>query len=264
VASPRIAAVVGVCDEVELIAKCIRHLQRSGVTSIVVVDNNSNDGTERILDSYAEAGQIELLRTSADPMKGMEYFLSEFLRGVDLARSRFSPDWLLLQDADEFWVHHSGDLNEIVRDAKDDVLLLDRFNACLSKPLQRKIEDADQPRFEELDIFVQPLRLSRTMMDANSTLRWISARPAEKVIARAGVVAAISAGGHHVIGQDGNTIPSRRVAGAAIVHIPFSTEERFRRKIENVASLFDRNPALFSGNLAWHWRRWVEIYRKGE
>ena len=73
--SPHIAAVVGVCDEVELITKCIRHLRRSDITSIVVVDNNSNDGTERILDSFAKAGQIKLLRTSGDPLKDMEYFL---------------------------------------------------------------------------------------------------------------------------------------------------------------------------------------------
>jgi len=165
----------------------------------------------------------------------------------------------LLQDADEFWVHRSGDLSEIVQDAKDDVFLLDRFNACLSESLQRKIGDAQQPRIEELDIFVQPLHISRMMMDANPSLRWISASPIGKVVARAEVVAAIAAGGHQIFRQDGNAIPPRRVAGAAIVHVPFSTE----RKIENTASLFNRNPAVFSGNIGWHWRRWVEIYRKG-
>ena len=258
-ASPLIAAVVGVRDEVELIEKSIQHLRLVGVESIVVVDDSSSDGTERILDSMSKAGQIELLRTSGDLRKDMHYFL----RGVELARSRFSPAWILLQDADEFWLHSSGNLNEIVRDAKDDVLLADRFNACLSMQLERQIVDTDQPRFEEFDIFVQPLRLSRAIMDANPSIRWISAKPVEKVIARAEVIAAISAGCHSVIGRDGNIVPSRRIEGAVIIHVPFSTEERFRRKIENVKSLFDEDPALFPGETGWHWRRWVEISQKG-
>jgi hypothetical protein len=259
-ATSQIAALVGVRDEVELIEKCIRHLQLVGIESIVVIDNNSRDGTEWILDRLSSAGEIELLRTSGDPLKDVDYFL----RGVDIARSKFSPEWILVQDADEFWLHRSGDLNAIVRGATSEVLLVDRFNACLSERLLRQLEENPQPRFGELDLFVEPLRLSRATMDANPSIRWISGKPVEKVIARADAIAGVSAGGHGIIGRHGSALPSCRIEEAVIIHVPFSTPTRFQRKIENVKSLFDRHPALFSGGGGWHWRRWVELFEKGQ
>jgi len=250
-----IAAVVGVRDEIELIELCIRHLYASGIESVVVVDNNSSDGTEIVLDRLAATGKIRLLRAGGDRLPDAQYFM----RGIELARSAFSPEWILIQDADEFWIHASGNLEELVRGANADVLLVDRFNACLSDRLAGELDKSQGPELRELDIFVQSLRLSRNLMDTQPDIRWISGKPGEKVIARAAAIAGVSAGGHGVIGVNGNQLTPSRVSSAVIVHVPFSTEERFRRKIENVKDVMSAYPELFSGEAGWHWRRWVDI-----
>ena len=256
-----LAAVVGVRDEVELIELCIQHLYSSGVEAIVVVDNNSSDGTELILDRLAAAGRIRLLRTGGDPFTDGEYLM----RGIELARTAFSPEWILIQDADEFWVDRSGDLANLVKDADGDVLLVDRFNACLSERLVSELKKVHgQPELCELDIYVQGLRLSREVMAMQPDIPWIAGKPGEKVMARASAIAAVSPGGHGVIGTSGHQLTPTRVSSALIVHIPLSSENRFRRKIQNIKCVLGVHPELFCGEAAWHWRRWVDILAADE
>jgi glycosyltransferase involved in cell wall biosynthesis len=255
-----IAAVVGVRDEVELIEPCICHLYASGIESVVVVDNNSSDGTEIVLDRLAAIGKIRLLRAAAGQLPDVQYFM----RGIELARSAFSPEWILIQDADEFWIHRSGNLAQLVSNAHGDVLLVDRFNACLSDRLASELDRFQESALRKLDIFVQSLRLSRNMMDTQPHIPWIAGKPGEKVIARAAAIAGVSAGGHGIIGVNGEQLTPSRVSDAVIVHIPFSTETRFRRKIENVRDVMSTYPQLFSGEAGWHWRRWLDILAADE
>lgn len=255
----KVAAVIGVCDEVEMIEPCVRHAAATGVDAIVVVDSGSKDGTAEVLARLVAAGMVSVLRTDGDPEKDLDYMLA----GVRHARALFSPDWILLQDADEFLLPRSGDVKAILDGARADVVRLDRFNACPTERLRALLATRDAPDVAAIDIFVQELRLSRAAMDADPTIAWVSARPVEKVIARAGVIAGIAAGAHGVLDADGRPVPHVPAQDAVVVHVPFSSKTRFFRKVENIGRLFARNPNMFSGAGGWHWRRWCELSGRG-
>src|SRR4249919_73619 len=98
----RIAAVVGVKDEAALIVPCIERLRAIGVGPIVVLDDQSSDGTARIVDGLA-----------ADPDLRSTRVLRVGAPGTTLARkgpvlgpliARHDPEWILFTDADEFWL----------------------------------------------------------------------------------------------------------------------------------------------------------------
>jgi hypothetical protein len=254
----RITAVVGVCNEVDLIGRCIQHLRSIGIDHILVADNGSDDGTETILDRLVDLGHIKLERTEGDPHKDADFLV----RAAKAARNAFDPEWILIQDADEFWFHAEHDIQSIVRHARHSVLQVDRYNACLSPGLADHLAD-ENSRWEDLDLFVRPLHLSAETLEREPDTAWIAGQPLGKILARADVIDGLQLGGHHIVDGRGETIEAGRIRDALIVHIPFSTLDRFRRKIESIDILLERKPDLFSGRQGWHWRRWVEIAAQG-
>lgn len=109
-----VAAVVGVRDEVSLIRTCVLHLKQLGVSGVVVVDNGSTDGTREILGELAAGDpDIALVLNSGDPTRDVRYFE----QGIRVAKQSFAPDWILIQDADEFLVVPDGSLDAVVEKA---------------------------------------------------------------------------------------------------------------------------------------------------
>ena len=261
-AHPRLAAVVGVCDENEVIGKCIAHLEAQGVQSIVVVDMNSVDGTREQLVEMRDAGRIVLIERNNDPSRDLDYLTS----GVEHARRVFAPDWILVQDADEFWISASGDLGDALAGAgcAESVFLVDRYNACLCDDLLSKfatpISIGD---IASLGVWAEPLRLTRALMDENRSIRWISAQPVAMAVARANVIGGVAAGGHAIVGFDGAIMPAERAADLLIVHVPFLSFDRFRRKIQGAKALMSKDTTYFTGSIGWHWRRWVDLLDDG-
>jgi hypothetical protein len=211
------------------------------------------------LERFAREGTIELLKVTNAGSTGGEYWLA----GLAAAREKFNADWVLFQDADEFWLHASDSLQDLVSRTDDDVLLVNRFNACLSDSNIGFFANMNAGVIRQLDIFVQSMRLSSQVMNEDPSIRWSSGKPVEKVLARCRSIEAICAGGHGIIGAGGAMLPAREVEDAIIVHVPFSTFDRFKRKVSNVRGLFEANPNVFSGEGGWHWRRWVRILNEG-
>ena len=257
---PTLAAVVGVCDETELIGKSIAHLESQGVSSIVVIDMKSMDGTREQLREMRAVGRIELIERYNDPSRDLHYIMS----GVDHARRIFAPDWILVQDADEFWISASGDLGDALGGRVEPVFLVERFNACLCDNLLDAFAGFNRVGdISCLDVWAEPLRLTRAQMDENPSIRWSSAQPAAKIVARADRIDNVAAGGHGIVGPDGSAVPATRAVGLLIVHVPFLTFARFRRKIARVKSLMSEDNPYFKGATGWHWRRWTGMLDEG-
>jgi hypothetical protein len=86
-------------DEADVVDAQIAFHLHAGVDFVIATDNRSQDGTTDVLERYAKAGVLHLLRERGDDMRQSEWVT----RMARLAATEFGADWVINADADEFW-----------------------------------------------------------------------------------------------------------------------------------------------------------------
>jgi Glycosyl transferase family 2 len=93
-------------DEDDIIADNLRFHRALGVDFFLVLDNGSVDRTPEILARYADAGLAHVVRDESDDLRtmGAEWYT----RMARMAATEYGADWVIHNDADEFWWPLSG------------------------------------------------------------------------------------------------------------------------------------------------------------
>ena len=98
--APRIALCAIVRNEVRSIVEWLAHYKALGFDEFLIYDNESQDGTEAILQALDDAGEVTYLDWPHAVGRWPQR------RAYDHARKGASADWLAFFDADEFLVLH--------------------------------------------------------------------------------------------------------------------------------------------------------------
>ncbi|MEM0921456.1 MAG: glycosyltransferase family 2 protein [Pseudomonadota bacterium] len=256
----KISAVIWVKDEVDLLGRAVAQLQRSGVFSVSIMDDGSTDGTGALVDRLC-ADHDNVHRCARVIDLNASLGLDGPIFGPILQRDR--PDWLMVTDADEFWMPIRGDLRLTRALQSHDVVVVERFNAALGTgEVDLSTLDSDAA-LRDLPLLVDRVPLSRQAMAEDPNLRWVTHRIGPKLMVRPETVQSYGLGMHQVATADPSVLRRARGQDIVVAHLPFTTFARFERKVQNIAGVFERYDAAHSGNIAWHWRRWLEIYEAG-
>ncbi len=247
--APTFAAVLGVKDEVELVAGCIAHLRAIGVDTIRVIDSGSTDGTVELIQGPLAGPDLALVHHSdQDPDS------DAWSRTASALGRESGADWVLFLDADEFWIPAGGTLQSICGLAELDVLTVDRFNVPLDA-LGLRTPDRGLPSGPDLELIVDSLPDFRTRMEQDPRLPWIRIVPDPKVMARAGRIGHVMDGFHDILPSPGPPLRRACADDVLVAHVPFSTLPRFRGKVRNIRLIFEAHDAYCGADIAWHWRR---------
>jgi len=254
----KIVAILGVKDEIELIPRAISHLRAMGVDLIIACDDDSRDGTAEYLQSCRSKGDLEIVSlTEWGPTTPAEWS-GHYL---ELVR-RSGGDWVIFLDADEFWIPAKGTLRDYIRSVDSDVISAARFNVVLGRDGAR-LPSSLMTSLPELLLFVEPIPDFASYLARNPLASWIQGVPIPKVMARCSRVGRVAVGGHDVEANDQIALKKRRPTDLLIAHVPFTTRERFARKVENIRLAVGRDPDMFRGQMGWHWRRWLALADEG-
>jgi len=97
-------------DEADIVDAQIAYHLNAGVDFVIATDNGSQDATPDVLESYAQAGYLHLIREEGEDMRQGEWVT----RMARLAATDFGADWVINSDADEFWCSHGAPIKTVL------------------------------------------------------------------------------------------------------------------------------------------------------
>src|SRR5215210_5495970 len=97
-------------DEEDVIEANLDYHLAQGVDFVIATDNRSEDRTAEMLSRYERRGLLHLIHEPAD-----DYSQGRWVtRMARLAATEYGADWVLNNDADEFWWPREGTLKSTI------------------------------------------------------------------------------------------------------------------------------------------------------
>jgi Glycosyl transferase family 2 len=226
-------------NEAEIIRANIDYHLAQGVDFVLVVDHGSDDGTSEILREYERIGIAKVIR---DDEEG-HHQSKRITRMAEIARLGHGADWVIHNDADEFWWPLVGDLREVFSS------LPRQFGQIeVQRRNFRPRKDDEEPFYSRL-VYREARSFNRsgTMLESK-----VAHRPHPEVV--------VAPGNHSISGADLLTVPAGEVL--EIFHFPMRSYEQFERKVAQTGlgyeQLPDRSPGTGCDQLAL-----FELHRAG-
>lgn len=228
-------------NEEDVLEQNIRFHKAMGVDGFIITDNDSTDGTGRIIEKYKRKGWVweSILE------KGKDHRQKIWVdRMIWLAKTKFGADWIIDADADEFWYTPSGNLKEVLAKASANVLTCRSISMYPEegKPLEewdKAVRVIDRP--EDYGLSRYPVFVGQIPKVAHKAKGYIQ----------------ISSGNHKVI-----MFPKRKRScpDIWIYHYNIRGKGQFMRKMVDGGKALALNPSKHGGR---HWRYFYGLHQQG-
>lgn len=229
-------------DEEDVIEANLAHHHDHGVDFVIATDNGSVDGTVAILEAEERAGRLRLIHEPEDTYAQHRWVT----RMARLAATEHGADWVINNDADEFWWPLEGDLRSVLQSVPPgvDAVLVPRYNFVVPA------DAADEP-------FPQAMTVRYAV-----PFDPIKQGPIQPKMAHRAHPGASVLQGNHDVQWPGRGAVTDKVA-IEILHFPIRTLAQFENKIAKGGAAYERNqdvPEQFGRR----WRRLLDAQRRGE
>jgi glycosyltransferase involved in cell wall biosynthesis len=242
-------------NEADIIEKNIKVHKALGVDAFVVMDNDSTDGTREILEKLQKDIEIIIIEE-----KGL-YSQKKWMTGLaDIAKRRLDADWVISNDADEFWIPTGNkNINEVLK-FKGDILICRRYNMILSEGLDNC--------FDSVDRVENPIHYDRSKLLQKEHVSIALTKNSPKVIVNPHGLFRIAGGNHsavHIKNLNGMLRGSGfykepKFEAINVYHYPFRSYEQFERNIKNRKMLLESGRDIKMGP---HYKRLIKLYNLG-
>lgn len=226
-------------DEEDIVADNLDFHLAQGVDEVIVTDNGSVDGTLEILRAYEARGLVRIIVEPTD-----DYSQGRWVtRMARLAATEHKADWVINNDADEFWWPVEGNLRTLFEGLGDDVgAVVGHRTNFVPRP-----ED-DRPYWE------------RMTLRERESLNPVGKPLPPKLAHRAHPEIVVVQGNHRIKGADvGSEVDDGSIE---ILHFPMRSYAQFENKIVKGGRAYARNKEL-PEKTGRTWRRLYETWEQG-
>jgi len=238
----RIIMTLLVRDEQDILPANIEYHLSQGVDFIIATDNLSRDATPAILKHYERSGVLRYILETADDYSQHEWVT----RMARMAFDEYDADWVINNDADEFWWPQQGNLRDFFAQQPSEIqaMSVERVN-FIARPHTEKRWFVD----------------SMTVREVHS-LNAVGKPLPPKTCHRGRTDIEVGQGNHDVSVQ-GQVQPAQRSEELLIFHFPLRTYAQFANKIQKGGAAYERNTQLAKA-IGITWRNLYEKYQHGE
>lgn len=253
----RLVMTILVKNEADIIEANIRTHASLGVDAFAVMDNDSTDGTREILAELQK--EFELLIIDE---KG-QYNQAKWMKQLaNVAKNDLNADWVINNDADEFWIP-SNDMNLKENLAfKGSVLTLNRYNMILDEACY------NGDFFASTHYVENPIAYSKhTLLNREETSLVLTKIGPKTIVNPHGLIEI--RGGNHKAWHIANSYEYlfkkydkiKKFDHIKVFHYQFRSYEQFEKNIKNRKILLESTKHIRMGA---HYRRWVKLYDEGK
>lgn len=258
----RMALIMAVKDEADILGHNLRFHFSKGVDFVVVANNGSTDGTQEVLEGFRREGRL-VWESELDAGYNQAKWMT---RLADRARGA-GADWLLCCDADEFWDTGEGDLKDLVAAQGAPVLRCARRNEV--RVLPEGAEGVAGFLGQRYAPVLEPRRWrsgcadrARLELSDAATPGVVFHEEGPKVLARADLVSKITQGNHDVVATRWVWRGRPGVDKVIIRHFPVRSAAQFSAKVRSGGAAYARTD--LAPGIGWHWRHWHACDQRGE
>jgi len=226
-------------DEEDIVADNLDFHLAQGVAEVIVTDNGSVDGTLEILRAYEARGLVRIIVEPTD-----DYSQGRWVtRMARIAATEHKADWVINNDADEFWWPREGTLRTLFEGLGGDVgVVVGHRTNFVPRP-----ED-DRPYWE------------RMTLRERESLNPVGKPLPPKLAHRAHPEIVVVQGNHRIKGPDvGSEVDDGSIE---ILHFPMRSYAQFENKIVKGGRAYARNKEL-PEKTGRTWRRLYETWEQG-
>lgn len=242
-------------NEADIIRDNIEFHLNHGVDFIIATDNNSTDGTREIFQEYEKKGLLFLIDEFGENKNQKEWVN----RMGELAVNKFKADFVIHNDADEFWVPSSRNLKkDFLAYEGVDVFIVDRTNVIIENRGGMESFPVDTKY-----AVVRPLETKNAREESKKRNMYffkLSPKVAFKV-GKLGNIKVIQ--GNHAIENKIRDIVQKKIYNIKIYHFPIRSKKHFIKKVIKNGTAVKKNETL-SERASWHIKNWYEKYTNGE
>jgi hypothetical protein len=235
-------------NEVDIIETNIRTHANLGVDAFVVMDNGSTDGTREKLADLTKSFDLSIIDQPEQSYQQAKWMLQL----AHNARKNQGAQWVISNDADEFWLPETGSLKDHLL-MKDSVVTIPRSNMILDESALTDHYQFTQARWR----VNYPICYNKQAQLGDASLSMLLAPISPKVIVNPSGLIKLSGGNHRA--KHWFKLATKRTTDAIrVYHFPIRSWQQFEQNI------IQRKKLLSQGvRMGDHYRRWVSCLEQG-
>lgn len=232
-------------NEADIIGLTVLHHLSLGLDRILVLDNGSTDGTDKILRLLGK-GDERVAWTRDDSPFDQQTITTELAREA----YRQGADWVVPFDADEFWLGDAGNFRNILSHSEAGALWAQTINFVQARSQLEPAPDSLLTMTRRAVETVPASNLARRMLESHQ-IGLVQITAARNYVSRPTDEVKIWRGNHVVSGVRGE---HAKGDGISCFHAPLRSRALLASKMERSQRL--REAGVFGG--VWHWARMIE------
>jgi len=235
-------------NEADIIAHNIKFHAKVGVNGFCIMDNGSTDGTLDIIHTLMKSYDIKLISNPEN-----NYQQSKWMTGLaKLAKKEMAADFVISNDADEFWLPDENMQFSDILFRSDSVVTVSRQNMLFTEDILHKDYHYSQSQY----CISKPVNYSveDQINSDNVCMQFVPISP--KVIVNPRGLIKIKGGNHRA--KHMRYFLKRTEPRIQVFHYPVRSYERFLNNIENRVKLLNQGARMGP-----HYKRWVKYYNQG-
>lgn len=213
-------------NEADIVGLNVRYHLSLGLDRMIIVDNGSTDGTDRILQELS--GQDPRVRWSRDDGP---FLPSRVMTGLAREALREGAAWVVPIDADEFWYAPKGGFRKVLEETKANVLVAQVLNFIQRREQSESSPDALLHMTRRTSSPVGPPGHGQGLVESQH-IGFVEKMYPPKCISRPTEEIEIETGHHKIYGVDGPKVETEEVL---CLHAPMRSRTALRERVESAS-----------------------------